>query len=52
MEIQSAGGILPITGADMEPMVAVASFCLLGCSVVLVVGRTRRATNPPDKRRR
>jgi hypothetical protein len=53
-----AAGILPITGADMEPLVAAASICLLAGSAALVAGRggrggrVARATNSAGRRRR
>jgi len=54
-----AAGILPITGADMEPLVAAASICLLAGSAALVAGRggqsgrrVARTANAPGRRRR
>jgi len=60
-EDNRAAGILPITGADMEPLVAAASICLLAGSAALVAGRggrgargarTARAGGPAGRRRR
>jgi len=59
--LDRAAGILPITGADMEPLVAAASICLLAGSAALVAGRggrggrggrVARAANAPGRRRR
>jgi hypothetical protein len=54
----TSSGILPITGADMEPLVAAASICLLAGSAALVAGRrgrgarVARATSTAGRRRR
>jgi hypothetical protein len=43
---------LPATGADMEPLAATASVCLIAGTGALVAGRAGRVTRAPGKRRR
>ena len=43
---------LPTTGADMEPLAATASICLIVGTGALAAGRAGRVTRAPGKRRR
>jgi hypothetical protein len=43
---------LPTTGADIEPLAATASICLIAGTGALVAGRVGRVTRAPGRRRR